>query len=319
VEVRARVAAALTGLGLALELSNAKNAHADEPARLALVVDSACPSRGQLAAELAPLLKGYTLATEPAELVAQVEDLGGAYRLRIGEKERSVSDAARGCVERARVAAVFFALNLPPPRQREPRPPPGRPVEREPTPARTTTSPSSLRPHRVLALRAFVEMDMTPRADFTAVGAGGGIAFELGQLSLSLNGAVTTPTHPARVGGEPARFELRRLPFAALVGWQTTTGVLGWGGEVGLALDLLRFQGESVPNPDAAYRVNAGVRAAGVLRIHASRRLAAELMPGCAFFPRTYVIRVEPRTTLAETPQWWLGISLGLKYSVWGE
>ncbi|HVY32009.1 MAG TPA: hypothetical protein VHB79_35985 [Polyangiaceae bacterium] len=312
--------AALTGLGLALELTNAANAHADQPARLALQVDSACPSQGQLTGELVPLLKGYELTAEPAELIAQVEDLGGAYRLRIGDKERSVSDPGRQCVERARVAAVFFALNLPP-RQREPRArsEPVRPVERQPAPAPAATPSSSLRPRRALALRAFVEMDMTPQASFTTVGAGGGVALELGQLSLSLNGGVTTPIHPASANGEPARFELRRLPFAALLGWQTTTGVLGWGGELGLALDLLRFRGESVPNPDEADRVNAGLRAGGVLRVHASRRLAAELMPSFSFFPRTYVIRVEPRTTLAETPEWWLGISLGLKYSVWGE
>jgi hypothetical protein len=80
---------------------------------------------------------------------------------------------------------------------------------------------------------------------------------------------------------------------------------------------LLSFQGEAVPNPERAFRVNAGLRVNGAFRVYASRRWQAELMPGFSFFPRTYIVRVEPASTLAETPEWWLGFSLGLRYSVW--
>lgn len=310
---------ALTGLGLALPLASPRNAHADEPTRVALEVRADCPSQAQVTAELTPLLDGYVVGTQPTEVVAVVEDLGAAYRLRVGEKERVVHDAARRCVERARVAAVFLALNLPARRAVE--------TEQVRLPRRnvppasvdgahTPFAPQASR-HAGLALRAFVQMEVALDDGATSAGAGGGVVGQLGSLSLSLNGAVMTPTQRLQAEGAPARFELRRLPFTALLGWEASGGVLGWGAQVGLALDLLRLRGEGVPNPDAAYRLNAGLRAAAVLRLHGSRRLATEVMPGFSFFPRTYVARVEPGTTLGETPVWWLGVSLGLKYSVW--
>ena len=86
----------------------------------------------------------------------------------------------------------------------------------------------------------------------------------------------------------------------------------------GPALDLLRFRGQAVPNPDTALRVNPGVRLSAALRVRGGRHLAAELAPGLAWFPRTYVVRVEPAEVLAETPRWWAGVTLGLNYEVWG-
>jgi hypothetical protein len=104
-----------------------------------------------------------------------------------------------------------------------------------------------------------------------------------------------------------------------LVGREQSSGWLAFGAELGLALDFLRFQGQSVPNPDSSFRLNPGLRWDGFFRLRASRRLQAELVPSFAFFPRTYVVRVEPATSLAETPRWWIGIGLGLKYSLWSE
>jgi len=130
---------------------------------------------------------------------------------------------------------------------------------------------------------------------------------------------ISAPIRPFHSDGEPPKFELWRVPFAALLGYNARWRVVGVGLEAGLALDLLHFRGEAVPNPESSMRLNPGLRFGAVLRLHASRRLAALLIPGFSYFPRSYSIRVEPSSTLAETPRWWLGASLGLEYSFGGD
>jgi hypothetical protein len=308
----------LTGFG-GLLLLHPVSVQAETPRRLALDVASTCPSRAQLSTELSPLLDGYVLGEEPADAIARLEDQGNSYEVRVGDKARRVRDPARHCVERARVAAVFLALSLPRP-QPAPRPRPSRLAPAAESPDAGPRSPlPTVSTRRALALRVFGEAVMSAPTSASAVGVGLGIVGQRGPLSLSLLGEFQTPSHPDPVAGQPPRFELRRVPFAALLGWETTSGLLGWGAEGGLALDFLEFRGESVPNPQAAYRLNAGLRASAALRVRASRRLTAELFPGFSFFPRTYLLRVEPASLLAETPMWWLGVNLGLSYSVWSE
>jgi hypothetical protein len=82
---------------------------------------------------------------------------------------------------------------------------------------------------------------------------------------------------------------------------------------------VLRFEGQGVPHPETALRLNPGVRAQAVLRVRASRRLGAELIPTLSWFPRTYIARVEPARILAETPRWWFGASIGLSYAIWDD
>ena len=73
--------------------------------------------------ELEPLLQGYALAEGTPDAVATIEDLGETYRIGVGEAAREVRDPARKCLERARVAAVFLALNLPSEEPATPPPP----------------------------------------------------------------------------------------------------------------------------------------------------------------------------------------------------
>ncbi|HKO49070.1 MAG TPA: hypothetical protein VJV79_15165 [Polyangiaceae bacterium] len=301
---------------------------AQQNRELRLEVRAACPNRGLLEAELAPLLRGYQLdEAASTALVAQVEDLGESYTVRLGNAAREVSDPARQCLERARVAAVFLALNLPaleddaqsegpspaasPPSVDEPSVAPAvRQREHEARASRTAHS---------LDLRLFGFAETTPDAAAMSTGAGVGASLPFGPWALTFLGGVSTPTRPFHTDAELPKFELWRVPFAALLGYNARWGVAGVGLEAGLALDLLRFRGEAVPNPESSLRLNPGLRLGAVLRLRASQRLAALLSPSFSYFPRSYSIRVEPSSTLAETPPWWLGASLGLEYSFGGD
>jgi hypothetical protein len=171
---------------------------------------------------------------------------------------------------------------------------------------------------RAFELRPFASAEAAWDAEVASLGVGLGASLRLGSMAITLLGATTTSTTPYQPSGAPPRFELRRWPFAALLGWEANLGMLALGTEIGPALDVLGFEGKTVPNPDRALRLNPGLRLNAVLRVRASRHLAAELLPVASWFPRTYLVRVEPSQLLAETPRFWLGIALGLNYQIWG-
>ena len=318
----ARAAQRAMATGLLLSTLSV-HASAEAPQQLGLQVARACPSREQVASELEPLLQGYALAEGAPDVVASVEDLGESYRIGVGGAAREVRDPARKCLERARVATVFLALNLPSQEvATSPPPPPPSPLRPQPssrdegwvhdhpaTPARDA---------HAVELRPFVLAEAASGAGVASTGAGVGASLRLGAVAVSLLGALTTPTTPYQATGQPPRFELQRVPFSLLVGWETTLSVLGLGVEAGPAVDVLRFDGKAVPNPERALRANLGVRLNAVVRVRASRRLAAELLPVISWFPRTYLVQVEPSNLLAETPRFWLGVTLGLSYQIWG-
>lgn len=314
VSPRAAQRAILTGICVSLAV--ASHARAEPARRLGLRLEATCPSRKLVVSELSPLLRGYELNDDSAELVAEVEDLGESYRVSVAGASREVHDPARQCLERARVAAVFLALNLPvsvPGRE------PTAPVEAaRPGPVRDVPSAPPPRVAHALELRPFVDAEAAWGAGVASTGIGLGVSLRLSSMAITLLGAATTSTTPYQPNGTPPRFELRRWPLAALLGWEASLGMLALGAEVGPALDVLAFDGKVVPNPDRALRLNPGVRLNAVLRVRASRHLAAELLPVVSWFPRTYLVRVEPSQLLAETPRFWLGVALGLNYQIWG-
>ena len=313
---RATERAILTAL--CLTLSWASPARAEPTRNLGLRLDATCPSRELLVSELSPLLRGYQLKDDSADLVAEVEDLGESYRVSVAGASREVRDPARQCLERARVAAVFLALNLPvsAPTATLSTPASASEPVAEANPARKTPQARSA---RAFELRPFASAEAAWGAGVTSIGVGLGASLRLGSMAITFLGAATTSTTPYQPNGAPTQFELRRWPFAALLGWGASLPMLDVGAELGPALDVLSFEGKGVPNPDSALRLNPGLRLNAVLRVRASRHLAAELMPSVSWFPRTYLIRVEPSQLLAETPRFWLGLALGLNYQLWGD
>jgi hypothetical protein len=305
-------------VALCLGLAGASPVHAQAPRPLGLRINSACPGRDLVVSELTPLLRGYALS-DSADSFAEIEDLGDSYTMKVAGASREVRDPGRQCLERARVAAVFLALNLPP---SPPAPPPPKATPRLQSPDRperdVAPRPVAPRDPRAFEVRPFALAESAWGAGVASTGVGLAASFRRGSTAVTLLGATTTSTTPYQNNGEPTRFELRRLPLAALLGWEASLGMLGLGAETGLALDVLRFDGKAVPHAQQALRLNPGLRLNAVLRVRASRLLSAELMPIVAWFPRTYLVRVEPAQLLAETPRFWLGVSLGLNFQVWG-
>lgn len=292
--------------------------------RLGLRVTAGCPGREQVASELEPLLQGYALGEDAPNLIAVVEDLGEGYKIEVGSASREVRDPARKCLERARVAAVFLALNLPPSDVAAPKPAPAPPPRPRPQPSRSVDEGqardelTAVRSAHAFEVRPFVLAEAASGAGATSTGVGAGASLRFGAIAVSLLGALTTSTTPYQATGQPPRFELQRTPFSLLLGWEANLGMLGLGAEAGPALDVLRFDGKAVPNPERALRANLGLRLNAVLRVRASRRLAAELLPVISWFPRTYLVQVQPSHLLAETPRLWLGVTLGLNYQIGG-
>lgn len=267
-----------------------------------------CPSRAAVERELLPLL-GETSVQLETSAAARIEDLGESYRVSVNGAARLISDPLRDCDERAKVSAVFIALNLPP-----------RSVPQTPRAPAAVPQPEGVmaRPHWRLQLRALASFEHAPEPEGLATGLTFGGALRQGALGVALSAGVQTPVTLGAHDGQAGSYELWRLPAAVTLGYVHEAGRWGAGFEGGLALDLLRFRGVSLPNPDAGVRLNAGLRGSLVVRLRASRTLAALLLPTLAFYPRTYLVRLEPTRLLGESPRFWWGVGIGLESSVLG-
>lgn len=290
-------------------LTAANVARASDPSLLDMTVSSECPSRELIESELSPLL-GERAPALDTSVGIEILDSGESYRIRVGAAEREVNDPRRDCQERAKVSAVFIALNLPT-RASEP-PPPRAPPRPSPAPPAVTQSQTQL----VLQLLGSVEH--APELSGTGKGAYIGASLRRGRLDLSLDSGIFAPLSVMGAEGEAATYELWRFPTSLTIGFNSDGRVLTLGVAAGLAFDVLRFRGLDLPNPDSGLRVNPGFVLALPLRLYASRHLAAVLMPTVALFPRTYLVRLEPGRQLDESPRFWLGARIGLETSILG-
>lgn len=297
--------ALLVFFGVLPELAATAEARASESPALNLVVSSQCPSAELIKAELAPLLG------DPAPSVTvEVVDSGESYRIRVGSAEREVSDARRDCEERAKVSAVFIALNLPA-RAPEPPPPPPRPP---PSPAQTAPRPRATQ----VAFQLLGAVEHAPELSRTGKGVYLGASLRRGPLELALGSGVLAPLRVVAAEGEAVSYELWRFPTSLTLGYNAEGRVLSFGVAAGVALDLMRFRGVDIPDPDSGLRANPGFLLTLPLRLHASRHIAGVLIPTLALFPRTYLVRLEPTRQLDETPRLWLGARIGLELSILG-
>jgi hypothetical protein len=292
-----------------LGLTAANVARASDSPPLNLAVSSQCPSREQIESQLAPLLGERATQLDTSARI-EISDAGNSYRIRVATAERQVNDPQRDCQERAKVSAVFIALNLPV-RAPEPPPPPQQP------PAQP--EPPVVQPSRMqLVLQLLGSVEHAPELPGTGKGLYVGAALRSGRIDLTLHGGVFAPLSVVGPERETTAYELWRFPASLTIGFSSDARGLSLGIAGGLALDVLRFRGVDLPNPDSGLRVNPGFLLAVPLRLHASRHVAAVLMPTLALFPRTYIVRLEPTRQLDESPRFWLGARIGLETSALG-
>lgn len=279
-----------------------------------------CPNAALVREMLEPLVgheRSLTLleSSDLARADVQVEDLGDDYRIALGEVERRHTDAARNCKERARVAAVFIALNLHAPP--EAAPVPAAPPAPAPAPiAKSIAQPAPPRQSAANGLRwglgAFGALAYVPKQ--RAVGGGGLEAWlqrELWQVGLRVAGLSTErlPVAPGAKGGHADLLRLPGLVFAGLL-WRVSRFELG--PTLGVALDLLTARGRGLADTRRIWRFNVGACAGLDTRLFLNERWALAARVDASFYPRAYTLRVPPEGREAETPRIWLSAQLGV-------
>ena len=286
----------------------------------------ACPSASLLEQKLLPLLPGMTLAFEvppaaqpspDAGRSASVNDAGERYTIEVAGLSREVEDPARDCLERARVAAVFIALNLAPKAEATPAPAPAPPEEPdeadEPAESSETTSELDEPPGLQLGLRLFGDGAYATAIDRGAFGGGLGAWLGQGGWRVALTvGALS----PVRVSFEPAdgAVSVLRIPIVASADWVLRFGRLELGPSAGLALDVLHLRGVELRRPQTELRLDPGLSLAAHVGLRLASAVVLRLRLHAEAFARAYELRVDPLGPLAHTPRLWLGASLGLDW-----
>ena len=291
---------------------------ASEKPALWLAAD-ACPSVQLVREMLEPLIghqRVLRVDAQPrldASSLAAVRDRGETYLIEVAGVERSHTDPGRDCKERARVAAVFIALNLqtpPPPRAVTPTPEPApapTPAPRAPTQAARASAPSLQ-----VGLGAFASVAYAPR-DQVAPGGGLELWMRRGIWKLGLSAAVMGRTELAITPSEPGgRVALLRLPARLYVGpmWRVSRFELG--PALALALDVLRAQGQGLAENADLWRVNLGAELALQTQLILTETWSISGLLGGTYYPRSYDLTVGPNERSAHTPHFWLTAQLGI-------
>jgi hypothetical protein len=246
---------------------------------------------------------------DPARL-ASVRDLGEQYVIEVAGVTRSQSDADRDCRERARVAAVFIALNL----QAPPPPPAPAPAPvAQPAPAAPAPAPAPAHPPSVqVGLGAFASVGYAPPDQ---VAPGGGLELWVRHgiwrfgLGAGVMGKIDLAITPSAPGGH---VELMRLPALLSAGpmWRVSRFELG--PSLGLAVDLLRAEGQALDRNQDLWRANVGAQLALQTQLILTETWSISGLLAGAFYPRSYDLMVGPNQRSAHTPQIWLAAQLGI-------
>jgi hypothetical protein len=335
---RCRSALHLAWLTLSISLATgALRAQAEAPSALEIVIEAeSCPHADLLKSMLAPLLSEAILLSaeqlaRPDARRVRVRDLGLEYAIELEHTERRQRDPERNCEERARVAAVFIALNVNPKRPAEAdtagtpntealAPSAGGAPATSSTRPASSTSNSADRPARSanvlhVGLGAFASVMFAPQQTAVAPGGGATVWLELSALRLALSaalmGKVALPLSPREPGGSA---ELWRVPLAANVGYLWRASRFALAPSLGIALDVLRMQGRGLGQSEHALRVNVGVDLELLASVSLRDRLALLASVSGAWFPRGYELRVEPAPRRAEAPELWLAGQLGIAF-----
>lgn len=243
-----------------------------------------------------------------------IEDYGESYAVEIDGRSREVDDPARDCLERARVAAVFIALNtrgapVPAP-AREPEPEAEEPEEPELPPD----------PDRLQIVAALFGAASYATAVRSAA-PGGGAAIWLGQrrlrfgFSAALLASTELPLGP-NADGLRGSVDLTRLPLALSASYLLEAGPFEIGPVLGLGVDLLRLHGRDVIDPQTELRANPGALLGADVLCRLSPALLGVVRLSFTVFPRAYDLTVDPAGRLGTTPQLWLGAILGLGWQI---
>jgi hypothetical protein len=324
-------------------LASALIAHASAPPiHVQVDATASCPSAAMLRDQLAPLLAAGTALTVDArsavagERAAVVRDLGAGYAVATAGAQRELDDGARSCLERARVASVFIALNLgeqaraPAPQPVTPEPQPA--AEREQRAGRDGDEPSAeaieidepavyavRRPLRGLGMELFGAAAYATEIDRAAPGAGAGAWWAPSEWRFGARVAVLAPAEIALDAASDPRGKvaLVRIPLAASASYTLQLGhTFALLPTAGVQLDVLHVTGKNVAQPESALRLNPGALLALDAQLQLGTRVFALLRLGASAYPRAYHLSLTPTGRAGTTPRIWLGATLGMGWGL---
>lgn len=312
--LRASGCAGLIAATLLWARAGAVHAQAAEQV-LVEVAEGACPDATQLEQALQPLLEqGVTLvfeATASTTRRASVLDSGEQYAIEIDGERREVEDARRDCVERARVAAVFIALNMQAPAA-QPAPPEPEP---EPEPEAEPGAPEAPPLPPGLGASLFVLGEHSTDAARTTLGAGASIFYVHAPFRFELGAGVLAPIELELDPRDDIRGRARllRVPLAITASYLLRLSPFELGPTLGLAIDVLHIkgEGEGIERPQTELRLSPGLLAGADLHLWISRYVGLVLKLQMRAFPMVYRFEVEPAGRLGEAPRLWLSGQLG--------
>lgn len=303
-------------IAVALLWAHAGELHAQAAEQVHLeVAQGACPDAAQLEQALAPLLEqGVALVFEPTASTtrrARVVDLGQRYVIEVDGERREVDGTRRDCVERARVAAVFIALNM---QSTPPKPEPlaePTPEPREPEPEEPEAPPSP----PGFGASVFVLGEHSTDAERTTFGAGAALFYTRAPFRFELGAGVLAPIDLELDARDDIRGRARllRVPLALTASYLLRLSSFELGPTLGLALDVLHIEGEGlgIERPQTGLRLSAGLLAGADIHLWLSRDVGLLIRLQMRVFPMVYRFEVEPVGTLGQAPRLWLGGQLG--------
>jgi hypothetical protein len=280
------------------------------PPSLRIVGDNrGCPTPEQIATMLERVLVRTKVAADtglPGPGDASVSDEGPHFRVQVAGQERSFVDAAGNCLERARHAAVFVALIVDPPLVPEP------PLPVPPVPPSAAEHPSVRAPsQKPLDLTFAPVFQVAPAGSQRRTAIAGGVAVQARskhRLNLSLGGGLLY----GALHFDGADATAWWVPIDLTVGVNLRTGPWELATETGPNATVLSILGQNLPQAQRQVRLELGARVSIATRFWLNEKVALFGSADMIVRPWPYVLRIEGRGDVGNTPAVWLGGSVGL-------
>jgi hypothetical protein len=292
------------------------------PASVRMIGDEAgCPTPTQVVTVLRRLLPRTKVTADTGQAAlgdALITDEGSQYRVAIAGQERSFSDNARQCAERARHAAVFVAIVLDPPtipEPAEPAPtssvavPAAPPLPERPAPPPTRAPPPS--PSLDLTLAPIVHMAPGAGDRRPAVAAG---MMAWARVKRGFHLALGSGVSRGSLHFDNGVADAWRIPIHVAAGFNFRADRWEGGAEIGPSVTILSALGRDLQRAESQIRLEWGGRAAGFSRFWLSSNFALYLAAEALVHPSAYAMMIDPDGRIGFTPALWLGGSAGVTF-----
>jgi hypothetical protein len=260
--------------------------------------------------ELQPLLP--TTPSEasalPPQTVVEVNDHGDDYDVTVGDQHKVFTDHARNCVERARVAAVFVALNLP-----------EHPLEpiASSSPAESASPSVVAKPRRTTSLAIGSLARLSTASNQWMLGGSLWARLQHRAVSAGVELSADSPLEQRDPTSGVVQSTLTRLASQVRLGVLWREPYLSAGPFLGTSFELWLFRGQNLLQDASPIRPQLGLALGAEAMIGSTPGFSFYVQAAAIYYPFRYDIATLPSGVFAQTPQIWLGFSLGVANSMW--